>query len=77
MLIDVPARKEGLNLILLLRVIPFVDRGPPRLRLVPCRKEGQAMRWRLKQDLGWGLKEFRDQYTSRELLKKSLDWWGD
>jgi hypothetical protein len=34
---------------------------------------------RKKLSLTWagGLKEYRDQYTSLELQKKSLDWWGD
>lgn len=29
--------------------------------------------------LNWagGLKEFSDLYTSLELQKRSLDWWGD
>ncbi|MGB9774969.1 MAG: DUF2281 domain-containing protein [Anaerolineae bacterium] len=24
-----------------------------------------------------GLREFRDQFTSLELQKRALDWWGD
>jgi Protein of unknown function (DUF2281) len=29
--------------------------------------------------LSWagGLEEFRDKYTSLELQKKALEWWGD
>ncbi len=30
-----------------------------------------------KQNWAGALKEFRDQYTSIELQKKSLDWWTD
>jgi len=32
-----------------------------------------------KMRLTWagGLREFRDQYTSLELQKKALEWWGD
>jgi len=32
-----------------------------------------------KLSLSWagGLKEFRHQYTSLELQKKALEWWGD
>jgi len=32
-----------------------------------------------KLRLTWagGLREFRDQYTSPELQKKSLEWWGN
>ena len=29
---------------------------------------------KLRQDWGGALKEFRDQYTSLELQKKSLEW---
>jgi hypothetical protein len=32
---------------------------------------------KLRLDWAGGLKEFRDQYTSLELQKKSLDWWSD
>lgn len=34
---------------------------------------------RKKMRLSWagGLKEYRDQYTSLELQKKALEWWGD
>jgi hypothetical protein len=41
--------------------------------------EKRAMPKRKKLRLDWagGLKEFRDQYTSLELQKKSLDWWSD
>lgn len=31
----------------------------------------------LRMDWAGGLREFRDQYTSLELQKKSLEWWGD
>jgi len=31
----------------------------------------------LRMDWAVGLREFRDQYTSLELQKKSLEWWGD
>lgn len=32
-----------------------------------------------KLRLSWagGLSEFRDQYTSLDLQKKALEWWGD
>lgn len=32
---------------------------------------------KLRQDWAGGLKEFRDQYTSLELQRKSLEWRGD
>ncbi len=31
----------------------------------------------LKLNWAGGLKEFRDQYTSLELQKKSMNWWSD
>jgi hypothetical protein len=32
-----------------------------------------------KLSLSWAgaLREYRDQYTSLELQKKALEWWGD
>ncbi len=32
---------------------------------------------KLKLTWAGALSEFRDQYTSLELQKKSLEWWGD
>jgi hypothetical protein len=32
---------------------------------------------RLRMTWAGGLREFRDQFTSLELQKKSLGWWGD
>lgn len=34
---------------------------------------------RKKLTLTWagGLREFRDKFTSLELQKKALEWWGD
>ena len=32
---------------------------------------------KLKLDWIGGLKEYRDKYTSLELQKKALEWWGD
>jgi hypothetical protein len=40
-------------------------------------KRAKPKRRRLRLDWAGGLKEFRDQYTSLELQKDSLDWWGD
>jgi hypothetical protein len=36
------------------------------------RKKGK-----LKLDWAGGLRDYKDQYTSLELQKKSLEWWGD
>ncbi|MBM4032182.1 MAG: DUF2281 domain-containing protein [Planctomycetes bacterium] len=32
---------------------------------------------RLRQSWAGGLREFRDKFTSLELQKKILEWWGD
>lgn len=34
-------------------------------------------RKRLRLDWAGGLTEHTEKYTSLELLKKSMDWWGD
>jgi hypothetical protein len=41
--------------------------------------ETKARRPRRKLRLSWagGLSEFRDQFTSLDLQRKSLEWWGD
>jgi hypothetical protein len=31
----------------------------------------------LRMDWAGGLREYRDQYTSLQLQKKALEWWGD
>ncbi len=40
-------------------------------------KRVKPKRRKLRLDWAGGLKEFRDQYKSLELQKKSLDWWGN
>ena len=40
-------------------------------------KKARPKRRKLKLDWAGGLREFREQYTSLELQKKSLGWWGD
>ncbi|MDI6886039.1 MAG: DUF2281 domain-containing protein [archaeon] len=32
---------------------------------------------KLKLDWAGGLKEYKDKYTSLELQRKILEWWGD
>lgn len=34
-------------------------------------------RKKLRMTWAGGLREFRDQFTSLELQKKALEWWGD
>ena len=40
-------------------------------------KEGKKKQKKLRMSWAGGLQEFRDQYTSLELQKKALEWWGD
>ena len=42
-------------------------------------KVHKKQRKQSKLRLTWagGLREFRDQFTSLELQKKALEWWGD
>jgi len=40
-------------------------------------KKAKPKRKKLRLTWAGGLREFRDQYTSLELQKKSLEWWGD
>ena len=38
---------------------------------------GQAKGAPFRLDWAGGLSEFRDRFTSLELQKKALEWWGD
>ena len=40
-------------------------------------RKGQPKQKKLRMTWAGGLREFRDQFTSLELQKKSLEWWGD
>jgi len=42
-------------------------------------KQKRSGRTRQRLRLTWagGLKEYRDQFTSLNLQKKALEWWGD
>lgn len=62
----------------------YVEKLPPDLQqevedFVKFLLEKRAKRSKKRLRLDWagGLKEFRDQYTSLELQKKALEWWGD
>lgn len=41
------------------------------------KKKSRPKRKKLRFDWAGGLAEFKENYTSLELQKKSLDWWGD
>ena len=49
-------------------VMDFIDF---LLQKVQGKKEKLKLTWQ------GGLKEFRDKYTSLELQRKALEWWGD
>ncbi len=62
----------------------LVERLPPELQrevedfarfLLETR--GQVKSTRLRLDWAGGLSEFRERFTSLELQKKALEWWGD
>ena len=40
-------------------------------------KKSKSKRKKLRLDWAGGLAEFNESYTSLEMQKKSLDWWGD
>ena len=41
------------------------------------RKRTPAKQRKLRMSWAGALEEFRDQYSSIELQKKALEWWGD
>jgi hypothetical protein len=41
------------------------------------KKKTQPKQTKLRMSWAGGLREFRDEFTSIELQKKSLEWWGD
>lgn len=46
------------------------------LRAKTGAKRNGRKRRRMRLDWAGGLKEYRNQFTSIELQKKSLEWWG-
>ena len=38
---------------------------------------GQPKQLKLRLNWAGALREFRDQFTSLDLQKKALEWWGD
>lgn len=62
----------------------LIDQLPPELREEVkdfveflLRKHVKKSKKKLRLDWAGGLKEYRDRYTSIELQKKALEWWGD
>ncbi|MDA1191848.1 MAG: DUF2281 domain-containing protein [Candidatus Poribacteria bacterium] len=61
----------------------LIDEMPPELveevrDFAQSLMETKARPKQARLRLSWagGLREYRDQFTSQELQKKSLDWWG-
>lgn len=61
-----------------------IKRLPPHLQrevedFVECLLDTKARAKHGKLRLTWagGLRELRDKYTSVELQKKAMEWWGD
>jgi hypothetical protein len=46
-------------------------------RVLPDGRKIEPKQRKLRMTWAGGLREFRDQFTSLELQKKSLEWWGD
>jgi hypothetical protein len=62
----------------------LMEKLPPDLQkevkdfaLFLVEKKAKPRRKKLRLTWAEGLREFRDQYTSLELQKRSLEWWGD
>ena len=61
-----------------LRELPFELQDEVR-DFIQSLVEKKVLRKQARLRMTWagGLREFRDQFTSLELQKKSLGWWGD
>ena len=62
----------------------LIEKLPPELQkevedFVEFLLERKVHRKQKKLRLSWAgaLKEYRDRFTSLELQKKALEWWGD
>ncbi len=40
-------------------------------------KKAKPKRKKLRLSWAGGLREFRDEYSSLDIQKRSLEWWGD
>jgi len=66
------------------RLEEMISKLPPELHqevldFVEFLQEKRMRRKQQKLRMTWAgaLREFRDQFTSLELQKKALEWWGD
>ena len=62
----------------------LIDRLPPEMEYEVrehienlLKTAGKSRKRTLRLDWAGGLKEYRDQYTSRALQKKILEWWAE
>lgn len=65
-------------------LVEMIETLPPELQqevwdFVKFLVETRARPGRKYLQLNWagGLREFREQFTSLELQKKAIEWWGD
>jgi len=66
------------------KVKDLIEQLPPDLQqevqdFIEFLIEKKAQRRQKKLRLSWAgaLQDYKDKYTSVELQKKALDWWGD
>jgi len=62
----------------------FIEQLPPDLQQEVqdfaeflLHKKGRQKQKKLRMSWAGALREYRNQYTSLELQKKALEWWGD
>jgi len=65
------------------KIDELIERLPPELQdevydfaQFLLDKKTQPKQKKLRMSWAGGLKEFRDEFTSMKLQKKSLEWWG-
>jgi hypothetical protein len=66
------------------RIEQLMEKLPPELQQEVCdfakfllTKNPRPRRRRMNMKWAGALREFRDKFTSVELQKKALEWWGD
>lgn len=62
---------------LMAKLTPGLQQEVRDFALFLAEKKAKPKRRKFRLNWAGGLREFRDKYTSLELQKKSLDWWGD
>jgi len=65
------------------KIDELIEQLPPELQdevfnfaQLLLKVKAQPKQKKLRMSWAGGLKEFRDEFTSMELQKKSLEWWG-